>query len=107
MPLSSVTIIPKIPIIKINGMVRKIIDYEDYEDDEIEYSQEEKSQVIGELQIGLMLNEITICTSKSKLKGWWSNIQMKKENINGWKEYCPNISGQDLIEIAKEQGFKI
>jgi hypothetical protein len=105
MPLSSVTIIPKIPIIKINGMVKKIIDYEDYEDDEIEYSQEEESQVIGELQIGLMLNEIEICTSKKKLKAWFANIQMKKTKNN--IDYCPNISGQDLIQIAKEQGFKI
>lgn len=75
---------------------------DDFDIEEIEYTDEEKKEVIDQLRIGLMFNEIEVITTKYKLKNWFAEIQMIKK-----REYCSNITGVDLIEIAKVEGFKI
>lgn len=75
---------------------------DDFDIEEIEYTDEEKNQVIDQLRIGLMLNEIQLTISKKNLKSWFADIQMHKKG-----DYCPNITGADLIEIAKVEGFRI
>ncbi|AUN23756.1 hypothetical protein RSJ21_00190 (plasmid) [Clostridium botulinum] len=69
--------------------------------DEVGYDDIEEMQVIEEIRIGLMLSEISPCISKKDLKEWFANLQMKKKN------FCEDITGNDLMEIAKSCGLKI
>ncbi|NFJ83984.1 hypothetical protein FDA84_14960 [Clostridium botulinum] len=69
--------------------------------DEVGYDDIEEMQVIEEIRIGLMLNEISPYINKKELKEWFANLQMKKKN------FCEDITGNDLIEIAKSCGLKI
>lgn len=70
--------------------------------DEILYTQKEKESVLGELARGLNLHEIYNGISKQKLKSWFANIAMSH-----FGEFCPNVTGNDLIEIAKEFGIEV
>lgn len=71
----------------------------DYE--EIEYTDMEEAEVIKEIRLGLMLNEINAKVSKRDLKEWFARLQMSKKN------WCINVTGEDLVKIAKECGLKI
>jgi hypothetical protein len=70
--------------------------------DEMEYSEEEEQQVIHELTLGLMTQEIHKIVTKKKLKSWFADVEMKKRG-----EFCPNITGDDLIAIAKKIGIEV
>lgn len=73
----------------------------DYDFEEVEYSEYEEMQVINEIRIGLIMNEITTTITKKQLIKWFSNIQMKK------KDFCENVTCNDLVDIARECGLKI
>lgn len=74
----------------------------DFDIDEIEYTSDEKEEVIDQLRMGLMFGEIEKDISKQRLKSWFADIQMHKKG-----EYCPDITGNDLIDIAENEGFRI
>jgi hypothetical protein len=74
----------------------------DWNMDEIPYTLEEKQAVWGELSRGLFLGEIHNGISKQELKDWFANISMQH-----FGEFCPNITGNDLIEIANEFGLGV
>lgn len=74
----------------------------DIDFDEIEYTPDEEAEVVQQLDFALLLQELQIRTTKEALKDWFANLQFHKKG-----EYCPNVTGQDLIEIAKRAGFKI
>ncbi|MCY6957872.1 hypothetical protein [Clostridium brassicae] len=73
----------------------------DYDLEETTYNEYEEMQVINEIRIGLMMNEITTTITKKQLIKWFSNIQMKK------RDFCENVTCNDLVDIAKECGLKI
>lgn len=75
---------------------------DDFDIDEIEYTPDEKEEVIDQLRMGLMFGEIEKDINKQRLKSWFADIQMHKKG-----EYCPDITGNDLIEIAANEGFRI
>ncbi len=74
----------------------------DWNMEEEPYSDEEKNLVIDELTKGLFLGEIKRRITKKELKEWFANIAM-----NHFGEYCPNITGSDLVEIAREFGMEV
>ena len=74
----------------------------DWNMDEIPYTLEEKRQVWGELTRGLFLGEIHNGISKQELKDWFANIA-----IHYFGEFCPNVTGNDLTEIANEFGLEV
>lgn len=87
-----------------------------YELDEIEYTESEEQEVIKELRLGLMLGEISRKITKKQLKDWFANLQLNLSNnasdtkvkkIKKKNDWCENITGQDLVEIAKSCGLKI
>ncbi|NEZ47793.1 hypothetical protein FDF74_11435 [Clostridium niameyense] len=78
-----------------------MFDDEEVTYEEIEYNSTEEMQVVDEIRIGLMLGEISPSITKKELKEWFANLQMKKKN------FCENVTGQDLVEIAKSCGIKI
>ncbi len=80
----------------------KDIDFNDFYMEEIEYTQKEKRQVINELSRGFSLGEIHKGISKRELKDWFANI-----TIHCFGEICPNITGNDLVEIANELGLEV
>lgn len=71
----------------------------DYE--EIEYTDMEEAEVIKEIRLGLMLSEINSKISRRDLKEWFAKLQMSKKN------WCLNVTGEDLVQIAKECGLKV
>lgn len=73
----------------------------DYDLEETTYNEYEEMQVINEIRIGLIMNEITTTITKKQLVKWFSNIQMKK------RDFCENVTCNDLVDIARECGLKI
>jgi hypothetical protein len=74
----------------------------DWNMDEVPYTSQEKRQVIDELSRGFFLGEIHKGISKRELKDWFANIA-----IHCFGEFCPNITGNDLVEIANELGLEV
>lgn len=78
----------------------------DYYDEEVEYTKEEEAEVMQQLEFSLIFRELQLMTTKHKLKSWFADIQMKK-SVMLRQEYCPNITGEDLVDIATKSGFKV
>lgn len=75
---------------------------DDFYTEEVEYTDEEKTEVIEQIQSALWLHELENRTTKEKLKDWFARLSMKK-----YGEYCPDVTGNDLVEIAKEIGLEV
>ncbi|SHJ14476.1 hypothetical protein [Clostridium magnum] len=83
-------------------MKKPPVDMNDYDMDEIEYTQEEEAAVIAELDIDVMMGKLELRITRQKLKSWFGRIQIIKPG-----EFCPNITGNDLVNIARRRGFEI
>lgn len=75
----------------------------DWDMEEAPYTNQEKRLVIDEISRGLFLGEIHKKTSKKDLKNWFADVTMK----HTFGEWCPDITGQDLIDIAEEFGIEV
>lgn len=96
---------PEITNIKNNVEVksRKIeVDMNDFCMEEVPYSTEEQIIIINELYRGLRTKTLDKITTKRKLVNWYAVLTIKKPN-----HFCPNITVNDLVDIAKSEGFQI
>lgn len=96
---------PKVTNINDNAEIksRKIeVDMNDFCMEEVPYSEEEQIIIINELYRGLRTKTLDKITTKRKLVNWYAILTIKKPN-----HFCPNITVNDLVDIAKDEGFEI
>jgi len=80
----------------------KNINPDDFYMEEVEYTEKEKAEVIKQIQSVLWLHKLGNKTTKKKLKSWFADVAMQH-----FGDYCPNITGKDLCDIAKEIGIEV
>ncbi|KEI18262.1 hypothetical protein [Clostridium haemolyticum] len=73
----------------------------EYDLEEVKYTDGEEMEVIKEIRLGLMLNEINRNINKRQLIDWFARLQIQRKN------WCDNITCNDLIHIARECGLKV
>lgn len=87
----------------IESKSRKVeVDMNDFCMEEVPYSEKEEMIIINELYRGLRTKVLDKTTTKKKLVNWYAVLTIKKPN-----HFCPNITVNDLVEIAKKEGFKV